>query len=162
MDYPLPTASLPPAPSFQGKSARLLERVGVLVLRYGLVFLLLMWGGFKFATFEAEGIRPLVSHSPFLSWLYAVTSVQGGSNVIGVIEITTGMLMATRRWLPMVSGYASLAAAGTFLLTLSFLGTTPGVLEPTNPAGGFLMKDLVLLGAALITAGEAFGASKRR
>ena len=55
----------------------------------------------------------------------------------------------------------SLLAAGTFLVTLSFLMTTPGVLEPTNPFGGFLLKDLMLLGAALYTAAEALEAARR-
>jgi len=31
-------------------------------------------------------------------------------------------------------------------VTLSFLFTTPDVLAPTNPFGGFLMKDIMLLG----------------
>lgn len=45
-----------------------------------------------------------------------------------------------------------------FVVTLSFLFTTPGVFEPTSPWGGFLMKDIILLGAALFTAAEALGA----
>ncbi|MEJ7733156.1 MAG: DUF417 family protein [Polyangiaceae bacterium] len=53
----------------------------------------------------------------------------------------------------------SLLAAGTFLVTLSFLVTTPGAFSPENPMGGFLMKDLILLGAALFTAGEALAAA---
>ncbi len=51
-------------------------------------------------------------------------------------------------------------ASGTFLVTLSFLVTTPGVLQPTNPFGGFLMKDVILLGAALYTAAEALEAAE--
>jgi uncharacterized membrane protein YkgB len=148
-------AIVSPSGAFLRNKSALFERAGLAMLRYGLVFLLVMWGGFKFASFEAEGIQPLVSHSPLLSWLYSVTSVQGASNLIGIVEITTGLLMATRRWWPAVSGYASLSASGIFLITLSFLVTTPGVLEPTNPSGGFLMKDILLLGAALFTAGEA-------
>jgi uncharacterized membrane protein YkgB len=131
---------------------------GVLVLRYGLVLLLLMWGAFKFAAFEAEAIRPLVENSPLLGWLYGPLSVRGTSALFGVFEVTTALLIASRPWLPRVSGYASLAAAGMFVVTLSFLFTTPGVLEPTNPFGGFLMKDLMLLGAALFTASEALRA----
>ncbi len=162
MTNPATTASVSASLPFIHSKSGLLERAGLSVLRYGLVLLLVMWGGFKFASFEAEGIQPLVSHSPLLSWLYSVTSVQGASNLIGVVEITTGLLMASRRWWPTVSGYASLSAAGIFLITLSFLVTTPGVLEPTNPSGGFLMKDLLLLGAALFTAGEALGETSRR
>jgi uncharacterized membrane protein YkgB len=139
-----------------------LQRVGLAVLRYGLVLLLVMWGAFKFAAFEAEGIQPLVANSPFLSWLYTIFSVRTVSALFGAFEITAGLLIATRRWLPRVSGFASLAASGMFLVTLSFLFTTPGALAPGNPAGGFLMKDILLLGAALASAGEAFVAAGGR
>jgi len=139
-----------------------LQRAGVAVLRYGLVFLLLLFGAFKFAAFEAEGIQPLVSSSPFMSWLYLVFDVRTVSALLGVFEITTGVLIATRRWLPRLSGFASLAASGMFVITLSFLFTTPGALAPGNPAGGFLMKDILLLGAALMTAGEAFLAAREQ
>jgi reactive chlorine resistance protein C len=139
-----------------------LQRVGLAVLRYGLVFLLVLWGAFKFAAFEAEAIQPLVAHSPFLSWLYGLFGVRTVSALFGVFEVTAGVLIATRRWLPRVSGWASVAAAGMFVVTLSFLFTTPGVLEPSNPAGGFLLKDILLLGAALSSAGEALFAAAAR
>ncbi len=54
-----------------------------------------------------------------------------------------------------------------FLITLSFLLTTPGVWQPgygfpaLSPSPGqFLAKDLVLLGAAIWTAGEALRAAR--
>ena len=129
------------------------------VLRGGLVLLLGMWGAFKFTSFEAEGIRPLVEHSPLLSWLYPLLGVRGTSGLIGVVEITAAVLIATRRWAPRVSAVGSLIAAGTFLVTLSFLVTTPGALAPDSPFGGFLMKDIMLLGAALFTSAEALDAA---
>lgn len=132
-----------------------LASVGTGVLRYGLVTLLLMWGPIKFAAFEANAIQPLLEHSPLMSWLLPILGLQGTSAMLGVFEITVAVLIATRRWFPRVSGYASLAAVGMFLVTLSFLFTTPGVFEPTSPWGGFLLKDIMLLGAALFTAGEA-------
>src|SRR5262249_50731002 len=143
---------------FAMSSAKVFQRAGVAVLRYGLVLLLVLWGAFKFTALEAEGIRPLVANSPFLSWLYLPFGVRTVSGLFGVFEITTGILIASRRWLPRASGLASVAASGMFVITLSFLVTTPGVLAPENPAGGFLMKDILLLGAALFTAGEALGA----
>ena len=132
------------------------------VLRYGLMALLLLWGGFKFFDFEAEGIRPLVEHSPLLSWLYPLLGVRGTSGLIGVIEISAAILIGLRRWRPGLSAVGSLLAAGTFLVTLSFLASTPGVFAPTNPFGGFLMKDVMFLGAALYTAAEALEAAKVR
>lgn len=141
---------------------RRLAAAGRGVLRYGLAALLLLWGSFKFFSFEAEGIRPLVEHSPFLGWLYPVLGVRGTADLIGVVEIVAAVLMGLRRWRPDLSAIGSLLATGTFVVTLSFLVTTPGVLAPENPFGGFLLKDIVLLGAALYTAAEALEAARMR
>jgi uncharacterized membrane protein YkgB len=147
---------------FDTNGTRRLARAGRGVLRYGLMALLLLWGGFKFLDFEAEGIRPLVEHSPILSWLYPLLGVRGTADLIGVVEVSAAILIGLRRWRPDLSAVGSLLAAGTFVVTLSFLATTPGVLAPTNPFGGFLMKDIMFLGAALYTAAEALEAAKGR
>jgi reactive chlorine resistance protein C len=147
---------------FGPNRTRRLTGVGLAVLRYGLVALLVLWGGFKFTAFEAEGIRPLVEHSPLLKWLYPLLGVRGTSSLIGVVELVAAALICTRRWRPALSALGSLLAAATFVVTLSFLVTTPNVFAPTNPFGGFLMKDIMLLGAALYTAGEALEAAASR
>ena len=54
------------------KSINRIHAVGVGLLRYGLAFVLVMIGSFKFFAFEAEAIRPLVGSSPLLAWLYNV------------------------------------------------------------------------------------------
>ncbi len=46
-----------------------LDRAGTGVLRYGVVFLLVVIGTAKYFAFEARAIEPLVEHSPFLSWM---------------------------------------------------------------------------------------------
>ncbi len=142
--------------------ARRLDTASRIVLRYGLVALMLLWGAMKFSDGEAQGIRPLVEHSPLLSWLYAVAGVRGGSAVIGVIELSAALLICTRRFWPFLSAIGSLLAAGTFLVTLSFLVTTPGIWEPTNPFGGFVMKDILFLGAALWCSADALRAAADR
>lgn len=134
---------------------RRLSAIGTGVLRYGTAALLLMWGAFKFTAFEAEGIRPLVEHHPLMSWMYPVFGLRGTSDLIGVVEIVAGALMCVRRVSPRWSSIGSTLAALTFAITVSFLFTTPGALSPTSPLSGFLMKDVILLGAALYTAGEA-------
>jgi uncharacterized membrane protein YkgB len=146
---------------FDATRTRLLTSLGRGFLRYGLVALMVLWGGFKFTLFEAEGIRPLVEHSPLLRWLYPLLGVRGASALIGVVELTAALLICTRRWKPRLSALGSLIAAATFVVTLSFLITTPGVLAPTNPFGGFLLKDAMLLGAALYTAAEALEAARQ-
>lgn len=128
---------------------------GTAVLRYGVVFLLVAIGAAKFFAWEAEAIKPLVAESPFLSWMLDVFGTRGTSNVIGCVEIAAGLAMATRRFAPMLSAIGSALGVIIFLTTLSFLFTTPGALSLKHPAGAFLMKDIVLLGACLATGAEA-------
>jgi reactive chlorine resistance protein C len=136
-----------------------IEGAGINVLRYGVVFLLVVIGAAKFFAFEAEAIKPLVAESPFMSWMLDAFGVRGTSNVIGCVEILTGLAMASRRFSPRLSAIGSAAGVAIFLTTLSFLFTTPGALSLKHPASGFLMKDIVLLGACIVTAAEALRAS---
>ncbi len=141
--------------------ARRLKHSGHQILRYGLALVLIWIGGMKFTTYEAAGIQPLVANSFLLSWVYSIWSVQTFSALLGVFEILLGLLIVlrpvARRW----SAAASALAAGMFLVTLSFLFTTPGW-EPTAggfPAlsvvpGQFVLKDIVLFGAALWATGD--------
>ena len=84
-----------------------------------------------------------------------------------MIEIAIGLLIALRPVWPLGSAAGSGLAAGMFLTTLTFLVTTPGW-EPSLggfPAlsampGQFLLKDVVLLGVAISTAGEALEATR--
>ncbi len=144
-----------------------LERLGAGIIRYGLVIVLLWVGFLKFTPYEAEGIKPLVMNSPLLSWAYSVTSVQGFSKVLGFIEILLGILIACRSFSAKVSAIGSIGAIIMFVITLSFLLSTPGVWQPdfgfpylSPMPGQFIAKDVLLLGAATWTAGEALAASK--
>src|SRR5262245_38177944 len=154
---PGPAAAAARRPFLVG--ARPFELLGAGILRYGLVLFLVGIGLLKFTEAEALTIQPWVAHSPFLGWLYAVTSVQGASNLIGVVEIALGVLLAVRPWWPRLAALGSLGAAAQFVITLSFLFTTPGLSPDTQ---GFLLKDVMLLGAALWTAGDALRAAESR
>src|SRR5918997_5057415 len=81
---------------------RKLQPLGTGVLRYGLVGLLLFWGGLKFAQLEAEAIQPLLAYSPLLSWMLAVFDVRTTSAIIGAVEIILALGMLTRRLWPRV------------------------------------------------------------
>jgi uncharacterized membrane protein YkgB len=143
------------------ESRTLLENVGIHVSRYGLVATLLLIGVLKFTTGEAQGIQPLVASSPLMFWLYKVFSLQAVSNLIGVIEIAIAVLIALRPFSARLSFVGSIGAIITFLLTVSFLFSTPGAFQFSHgvpllgDAGQFLIKDVVLLGASIFTAAEA-------
>ena len=93
------------------------------------------------------------------------------SGFTGIIEITLGLLIATRAFSPRLSALGSIGAIFVFLLTMTFAFSTPGVWQPgygfpypypSPDPGQFLLKDLLLLGAAIWTAGEALGAARAR
>ncbi len=146
-------------------TAARLENLGRYVIRYGLVLVLAWIGAMKFTAYEAAGIQPLVAGSPLMGWLYGFLGVQALSNVLGVVEIALAVMIGLGPMSATAAAVGSGLATAMFLTTLSFLFSTPGW-EPTLggfPAlavvpGQFLLKDVVLLGAALWSLGEALGA----
>jgi uncharacterized membrane protein YkgB len=144
------------------------QRIAQFLLRYGLVLILGWIGAMKFTAYEAEGIRTLVATSPLMSWMYKVFSLQATSNIIGVAEITAAILIAIRPLSAKLSVIGSVLAVFTFLSTLTFLFSLPGWekslggFPALSGSGGFLLKDVVLLGAAFWTLGDSLTARKSR
>ena len=143
--------------------------IGGAIARYGLALVVGLIGVLKFTAYEAQGIEPLVAHSPFTSWLYDVFSVTTFSSLLGVLEVTAAVLLAVKPWLPKMSAAGSVISIGLFLATISFLFTTPGVVEAAEGGfpwlgmtGQFLIKDVALLGIAVWTLGDALHSARRR
>ena len=142
------------------------ERLGAFFIRYGLVLVLGWIGAMKFTTYEAEGIKALVESSPFMSWMYRVLSLQATSNIIGIAELSAAALIAIRPLSAKLSAIGSVLAVFTFLTTLTFLFSLPGWekslggFPALSGAGGVLLKDTVLLGAALFTLGDSLSSGR--
>jgi reactive chlorine resistance protein C len=83
------------------------EAVGRELARYGLVVVVGWIGLMKFTAHEAEGIRPFVTNSPLLSWVYGPLSVRGFSAVLGVVEVAIAILIAPRPFSPRASALGS-------------------------------------------------------
>ena len=105
-----------------------------------------------------------------LSWIYDFLSPDAVAHALGATEITAALLIALRPLWPRVSAAGSALAVVLFLGTLSFLFTTPGVVQQLagplpvlsgNP-GQFLLKDLVLMGVAVWTPGDSLVSAGER
>jgi uncharacterized membrane protein YkgB len=135
-----------------------MDRVGMTLLRLGLIVVLVWIGGLKFANYEADSIVPLVANSPFMKFFYhhpapeyrAYMNKEGElvpahrvwqesngtytfSDLLGAVIIALGLLIATHWLFPQ---YATVGSALLVLMsctTLSFLATTP---EAWVPAAG--------------------------
>ena len=127
------------------------------LLRWALVIVFLWFGGMKFTSYEANGIAPLIAHSPIMSWLHVLFGVQGASYVLGVVELSTAVVLVAGAFNPLASALGAAMSCLTYAITLTFLLSTPGVAEPmaggfpaiSAPIGQFLLKDVVLLAASL-------------
>ncbi|MFJ8613725.1 DUF417 family protein [Streptomyces sp. NPDC093675] len=136
---------------------------GIIATRYGLALNLISIGRLKFESYEVENIRPLVVSSPLLRRPLKKLGEERLARAIGLTEIAIGGMVSTGRWAPRVSAAGSLLAASVFTVTLSFLISTPeawqvrerGREPKLSPAGQFLIKDVVLLGASLVSAAES-------
>ena len=150
------------------RQSALLARIGIVAGYVGLVLIYLTFGLSKFTPEEAKGLIDIVRPSPFLGWVYGVASPQGFSTVLGVIELSIGALIALRLVSPRFSLAGGLLSAGLFLMTQSFLLSTPGALEFSKAllliAGGtaqFLLKDAGLFALSLLVAAESLAALRR-
>lgn len=134
-----------------------LSQISSIAIRYAMVVVFLWFGGLKFSSYEANAIAGLATNSPFLAWLHAALGVQLFSNMIGLTELAAGILIALHPFSPKLGAIGAAIASATFLVTISFLFSTPGVSEVS--AGGFpilsvlpgqfLLKDLVLFAVSV-------------
>src|SRR5580698_7096705 len=68
------------------------RNIPFLVCSIGMIVMLLWAGSFKMTAPGAEGIIPLVSNSPLISWHFKVFGPYIGSDIIGLTEITAALL----------------------------------------------------------------------
>ena len=131
------------------------DRVGMAVLRMGLILVLLWIGGLKFAKYEADGIVPLVANSPLMSFFYnhEAPEYRGSMNKegelvpshrqwhesnntypfaigLGVVIISIGLMIATHPVFPQIATVSFFLILMAFT-TLSFLVTTPEAWVPS-------------------------------
>ena len=124
-------------------------------LRWSMVAIFIWFGIQKFTPYAAEAIAPLIANSPFMRWL-GMFGERGEAKIIGMIELTTAAVLIIGSVIPIASALGAAMASATFLLTTSFVFTTPGITQKS--ASGFpiistlleqfLLKDIALLAAS--------------
>ena len=143
-------------------SCNYIECLGIILLRLSLVIVLCWIGAMKFTGYEANAIQGLISSSPIMSWLYDFLSVQMASNIIGVIEIVTGLLLLIGFKCNKIGALGAIFAMITFAITITFIVTAPGWESSLGgfpslsvTPGQFILKDIVLFSAAVLLLGRA-------
>jgi len=136
-----------------------IDRTGLLksdvdyhLLRAAMVVIFVWFGYDKWFEAEIEGLVPLISHGPFISWTLPTLGIKGTTYLLGTSEWTFGTLLFLGFWNKKLGVLGALGSTLTFIATFTIFPFAPGAWEPA--AGGFpamtivsafLLKDLVLL-----------------
>lgn len=122
------------------------------LLRAAMVIIFAWFGYDKWFEAEIEGLVPLISHGPLISWTLPTLGLRGTSYLLGTSEWTFGTLLLLGFWNKKLGVLGALGSTFTFIATFTIMPFVPGAWEPA--AGGFpamtivsafLLKDLVLL-----------------
>jgi reactive chlorine resistance protein C len=130
------------------------RNVPFLITSIGMIVMLLWAGSYKMTAPGAEGIVPLVSNSPLISWHFKLFGTYVGSDLIGLTEITAATFIIIGYFKPKAGIIGGLIAALMFFVTSTMVITTPGAIVPVNGIGYmsflglFLFKDVISLGVA--------------
>lgn len=128
-------------------------RIGYYISLFGAALILLWIGIFKFIPTEAGGIKSLIENHFLTFFVYDIVSVQTVSNAIGTIEIIIALLLVFSVKFASLRKYAAIGMIVTFLITLSYVFTTPGIwkiVDGIPVTDFFILKDLMLLGFGLM------------
>lgn len=148
--------------------ANTVATVGRWVSIGGVVLPLFLIGILKFTQYEVEALKPLITNTPWLAWLYQVFGAAGTSYLLGVVELTTATLFVASQWSARAGVVAGALGALTFATTTSTMLALPIWHDPIggfpwlNDLGSFLVKDIALLGISLLMLGESLGRATRQ
>lgn len=140
------------------------------VTSIGMTVMLFWAGSFKMTRPGAEGIAPLVDHSPLIWWHFKIFGPYVGSDIIGLTEFTAAILFIVGYVKPKAGVIGGLITTVMFAITSSMLVSTPGTtisvpgipfMRYMNLLGLFLFKDVISLGASLYLISE-FGRKAMR
>ena len=130
------------------------RNIPFLVCSIGMIVMLLWAGKFKMTAPGAEGILPLVTHSPLVSWQFKVFGPYLGSDIIGATEWTAAILLIIGYFKPKAGILGGMILVGMFFTTSTMLITTPNdtvvvhSIHYMNDLGLFLFKDIISFGVA--------------
>lgn len=133
------------------------RNIPFLVTSIGMIIMLLWAGSYKMTAPGAEGIVPLVSHSPLIWWHFKIFGPYIGSDIIGLTEISAAVLYIVGYVKPKAGIVGGLITVVMFFITSTMVMTTPGAIIAVpgirhmrymSFLGLFLFKDVISLGVS--------------
>jgi uncharacterized membrane protein YkgB len=131
------------------------RNISFLVISIGMIVMLLWAGAYKMTAPGAEGIVPLVSNSPLISWHFKLFGPYIGSDLIGLTEWIAAILFIAGYLMPKAGIVGGIVATLMFFITSTMVITTPGTTSVVHGMrymsflGLFLFKDVISFGASI-------------
>jgi uncharacterized membrane protein YkgB len=128
-----------------------------LITSIGMIVMLLWAGSYKMTRPGAEGIIPLVSNSPLIWWHFKLFGPYIGSDLIGLTEWLSAVLIIAGYFRPKAGVLGGLVGVVIFFTTSTMIMTTPGAIISVPGIHGmrymsflglFLFKDVISLGVS--------------
>ena len=145
-------------------------RIGGYAIVIAMAIIFLWFGCLKFTAYEQSGVAGFIMNNPLIAWLHGAFGTGGGAEFLGVFEILTGVLIAASLAIPRLGVIGGVMGMLTFLVTLTCMFTTPGVIQfgfdgpfaLSAVPGQFLLKDLGLFAACMWIAGTSLSAIRNK
>jgi reactive chlorine resistance protein C len=130
------------------------SNIAFLITSIGMIVMLFWAGSYKMTAPGAEGIVPLVSNNPLISWHFKLFGSYRGADLIGLTEIIAAVLITAGYLRPKAGIVGGLITSVMFFITSTMVITTPGTTIPIHGIrymsflGLFLFKDVISLGVS--------------
>jgi len=141
--------------------AKSFKKAGQFILRYGLAIAFIWLGLMKLKNSEADYLKDILSNSALFSWMLTYITPYAFSQLIAYLQMLVGVAIAVRPvarklslWGAVVASVILVLSVST-LFTSSFVWQAPYGFPELSKLGQSILKDLVLLGAAMWCVGDS-------
>ncbi|EJE2441373.1 DUF417 family protein [Salmonella enterica] len=129
-------------PGLSGILAKRLNGPDIIILRLSVIIIFALFGTYKWFDFEVKALEPLISGT-WLSILYSLFGVKGGSYFLGIMENLTALALVAGFFRPVPGVVGAMLTILTGVVTLSLL-------LQLGKVDSFIVKDVLLIGAGIV------------
>ncbi|WP_439183118.1 DUF417 family protein [Carboxylicivirga taeanensis] len=141
--------------------AKTFKALAQFIFRYGLAVVFIWLGLMKLKNSEANYLRDVLSNSSLFSWMLKYITAYAFTQVVAYLQILIGVMLALKpvaRKLSLVGGVLAtviLFLSVTMLFTSGYVWLAPYGFPELSKLGQSILKDVVLLGAAMWCVGDS-------
>jgi len=141
--------------------AKTFKTIGQFILRYGLAIAFIWLGMLKLKNSEADYLKEVLSNSSLFSWMLSYITPYAFSQLIAYLQMMIGVAIAAKPVARKISFWGGVVASVILLISVSTLFTSgyvwqaPYGFPELSKLGQSILKDIILLGAAMWCVGDS-------